>query len=517
MDSDYHLRISRGVPQGSPLSCSLFLFAIEPLLLSLVQNFPGIVLEAYADDIAIISKKDSLLPKIQCHIEHKGALIGLKVNVKKSCLLPLVECQDLPLTQRWNSPIVNEFKYLGITLSKEISEKTVYSPTIAKFRQHLETAKDFGGPLIWHIMYHKIFAISLFSHLLQFVLPSTALCNQIDSLTHGYLDPMKTMSKEVLFALPGTYLPPPFPLTLAEYACLFPNECIIEGCWQELKTYNQDIAHSQLRAKIESVAPLNNARALNLYALSGLKGSAITTTLLLNMDAVPYYKRLKHIDPHIKDVCPLCKTGSFDPQHLFQCPELYTIKNIAEGNVPFVDALESLEHCQFHLSEPCPNIGSLAAIIHTIWVWARTQLYLKIKINYSAVANIFQKSSESIKKANLNLQNLKKGLRIEDELHHVLQDLIPDNELRKIEPPLDNSNHQGEKKKEEVQIFKSHRKYRLYINSSKKYERVHKPSQDSDKSPPEKAMPRPNPGSNPNPNPNPNPKPPPPQAHTQGS
>ena len=243
LDSDYHLRISRGVPQGSPLSCILFLLAIEPLLRSITQDFPGIVMEAYADDIALISRQDKLLPKIQKHIELNAPLIGLKVNEKKSCVMPLAEHQDsITLPQHWKSPIVHEFKYLGIIISKELSEKQVYAATVAKFRLRLETAKAYGGPLYWRILYHKIFAISVFSHLVQFMLPSTSLCNSVDTLSHSFLDPMKTMSKEVLFAMPGTYLPPPFPVTLAEYVCLFPNECLLEGCWQDLRIYDQATA-----------------------------------------------------------------------------------------------------------------------------------------------------------------------------------------------------------------------------------------------------------------------------------
>jgi len=75
--------------QGSPLSCILFILAIEPLLRAIVQEFPKVVLEAYADDIAIIAKRDSLLPRVQEFIETKAALVGLRVNQRKSCILPL--------------------------------------------------------------------------------------------------------------------------------------------------------------------------------------------------------------------------------------------------------------------------------------------------------------------------------------------------------------------------------------------------------------------------------------------
>ncbi|MFN3284033.1 MAG: RNA-directed DNA polymerase, partial [Pseudothermotoga sp.] len=214
MDSEYHVRISRGVPQGSPLSCILFILAIEPLLRAIVQEFPKVVLEAYADDIAIIAKRDSLLPRVQEFIETKAALVGLRVNQRKSCILPLSERPPETMNQYWNSPLVKEFKYLGVILSKELSERTVYASTLAKFRNRLNSAKAYGGSYHWRVWYHKIFAISLFSHLVQFVIPSTELCNEVDTLSYQFLVPMKSFSKEVLFVLQALiyHLPSPSPL-----------------------------------------------------------------------------------------------------------------------------------------------------------------------------------------------------------------------------------------------------------------------------------------------------------------
>src|SRR3546814_16252686 len=106
LDLDVHIRVAKGVPQGSPLSCILFVIAIEPLLISLRDNFKGIVLEAYADDLAIISKKASLLPAIQDHITKQAALVGLKVHECKSCLLPPEQRASVAPLQSWNRPEV---------------------------------------------------------------------------------------------------------------------------------------------------------------------------------------------------------------------------------------------------------------------------------------------------------------------------------------------------------------------------------------------------------------------------
>ena len=136
LDSDYHLHISRGVPQGSPLSCILFLLAIEPLLRSITRDFPGIVMEAYADDIALISRQDKMLPKIQKHIELNAPLIGLKVNEKKSCVMPLAECQDSSTLPNIGSP---QLFTNSIIISKELSEKQVYAEFTTKPLQELKS------------------------------------------------------------------------------------------------------------------------------------------------------------------------------------------------------------------------------------------------------------------------------------------------------------------------------------------------------------------------------------------
>src|SRR5690606_12892989 len=111
----------------------------------ILSNFPAVVLKAYADDITIIAKQDCLLPQIQKFIEEKAALFGMRVNQKKSCVLPLSKLPPPTILQHWNSPLVNEYRYLGIILSKEISEKTIYMATLNKFKNRLTSAKAFGG------------------------------------------------------------------------------------------------------------------------------------------------------------------------------------------------------------------------------------------------------------------------------------------------------------------------------------------------------------------------------------
>src|SRR5690606_18512603 len=105
----------------------------------------------------------------------------------------------------------------------------------------------------------------------------------------------------------------------AEYTARFPNSCAIEGSWQGLRIYDMESAQSQITAKLNKVAEMTQARAQNLYTLASLTGPAISTTLLLNIDALPFHNRLKHFAPNIQNICPLCSNGPFEANHLFNC------------------------------------------------------------------------------------------------------------------------------------------------------------------------------------------------------
>src|SRR3546814_2980454 len=114
------------------------------------------------------------------------------------------------------------------------------------------------------------------------MIPSPELCNTVDNLTRSFLGPMKTLTKEILFATPGTYLPPPFPQTLAKYSCLFPNDCMLKGDWRDLRIYDQETARSQILAKASKIPPLYKAPAPNIYQLSRLRGPTERTSTPLN-------------------------------------------------------------------------------------------------------------------------------------------------------------------------------------------------------------------------------------------
>ena len=84
--------ILSGILQGCPLSGSLFIIAINPLLLALRQLSPDcsrMVLTACADDIGIVLRSIELAPQIAALFDKFAALATLKLKAEKCVIVPV--------------------------------------------------------------------------------------------------------------------------------------------------------------------------------------------------------------------------------------------------------------------------------------------------------------------------------------------------------------------------------------------------------------------------------------------
>ena len=89
--------IGRGVRQGDPLSCLLFICVIEVLSLALRKELPGLRLPGnttathsmYADDTMAILNGTRELPTLQRILDRYGRASGAHINFTKSEMLPL--------------------------------------------------------------------------------------------------------------------------------------------------------------------------------------------------------------------------------------------------------------------------------------------------------------------------------------------------------------------------------------------------------------------------------------------
>lgn len=115
--------IHRGIRQGCPLSPFLFLLVTEIMSLHIKKSsFKGITavdrefkLSQLADDTAIFLANKYEVPKVVKCIETFSKVSGLKMNLSKSVLLPLRECNMSSIN---NIPVKSTFTYLGIVIDK---------------------------------------------------------------------------------------------------------------------------------------------------------------------------------------------------------------------------------------------------------------------------------------------------------------------------------------------------------------------------------------------------------------
>src|SRR3954470_18259661 len=93
--------INRGVRQGDPLSCLLFICVIETLAKALQKEMPGIILpdgsrathSMFADDTKVIMNNTNELPLMLDTLQRYERASGAKLNMSKSSLLAIGSLQ----------------------------------------------------------------------------------------------------------------------------------------------------------------------------------------------------------------------------------------------------------------------------------------------------------------------------------------------------------------------------------------------------------------------------------------
>jgi Reverse transcriptase (RNA-dependent DNA polymerase) len=105
-----------GIPQGLLTSPMLFNIYMEPLINSLTEQ--GLIVIAYADDIALVLKDKSDLNKALEIIEGWSSRNNMEINKNKSGILKFGGFRS-KLRELKGYPVVNKYKYLGIRLNRK--------------------------------------------------------------------------------------------------------------------------------------------------------------------------------------------------------------------------------------------------------------------------------------------------------------------------------------------------------------------------------------------------------------
>ena len=111
------IAVNQGVLQGSLISCMLFNVYIDDLVRELkAASFETL---AYADDIAVICYEKPQLDKVTEILERWSIENKIEINKKKSGILML---QGTTVLKTLNGfPIVDNYKYLGVTMNSKLN------------------------------------------------------------------------------------------------------------------------------------------------------------------------------------------------------------------------------------------------------------------------------------------------------------------------------------------------------------------------------------------------------------
>ncbi|OBZ81155.1 Transposon TX1 uncharacterized protein, partial [Choanephora cucurbitarum] len=147
----------RGLKQGDPISCTLYNFALEPLLQTILQDgsfsgyrfrstdidsqpaLPAIKLLSYADDTMVFLRDHQDLLRLRAHLDSYCKASNAKINFSKVRALSLSGLTDLDIHKIWNSTDSDPIIYLGYPLIQSLHQRNTF---FSSFIGSLKTVVD---------------------------------------------------------------------------------------------------------------------------------------------------------------------------------------------------------------------------------------------------------------------------------------------------------------------------------------------------------------------------------------
>lgn len=182
--------VSRGVRQGCPISCFLFLLVAELLFLNIScdPNIQGLVIfnrevkiSQLADDTVLFLRDKS---QIQIALQVTGEFSeasGLKLNINKSEILCLYKTDE---QRMFNIPVKQTVKYLGIHITKDLGlrQQLNFFPKIKKAKSILNLWLQRDLSIFGRVLLSKAEGVSRFVYPAMSLFLNDALCKEINSL-----------------------------------------------------------------------------------------------------------------------------------------------------------------------------------------------------------------------------------------------------------------------------------------------------------------------------------------------
>ena len=179
-----HIRMPDGLKQGCPLSCLLFILAIDPLV-SVLSKVPRTDPAAFADDVAVGAEDPVSLLPVLLHVDAWSRVCRCMPNVKKTKLVstsaaPVLISHLLPL--HWAKlGYVDSYVYLGVLIGRSIDVTMVYQRAVDKL---VERARSFmpmqrALTISARVRMANIYLVPILSYLFRFFLMSAITDRQV--------------------------------------------------------------------------------------------------------------------------------------------------------------------------------------------------------------------------------------------------------------------------------------------------------------------------------------------------
>ena len=135
---DKTLLSETGLQQGDPLGPLLFAVALHPILCRILEEVPGVLLNAwYLDDGTLVGTYPELL-KAYFILQEDCPGIGLRISLPKTVLWRHPSCRDLPLPVTESAPERNGFARETVWPVKSKMNESFLNKTLLRLQNNFQ-------------------------------------------------------------------------------------------------------------------------------------------------------------------------------------------------------------------------------------------------------------------------------------------------------------------------------------------------------------------------------------------
>ena len=163
-------RLHSGLAQGDPLSCILYVLAVDPFLEYVAEHIDGVgIVVGFCDDWSAECSTTQCLQEVQRAGDEFELCSGQQFNRCKSKVLPTKGLQDADIAAvrtHWpDCPVVSRAKVLGLWYGYDITAAEVGDEVETKYGERLRILSSLPASMGCRIMLLNIFQRSMWSYL----------------------------------------------------------------------------------------------------------------------------------------------------------------------------------------------------------------------------------------------------------------------------------------------------------------------------------------------------------------